>query len=293
MKPTLIVHGGAGTFPQHHQETAMEGVRVAAEKGYELLIAGSSALDIVETAVCILEDCPVFDSGVGSVLNSDGEIEQDAIIMDGATLGIGAVAAVKGIRNAITLARRVKDHTPHTLLVGDGAFRFARQQKLPLCTTADLTTPHELDRYLAHLNNIKTETGSKGTVGAVAVDKVGNIAAATSTGGIFFKMPGRVGDTPIVGAGAYADNQLGGASATGHGESIMRILLSKTALDALTRGMNVQQAAEFGIHVLHTRMQAQAGIIMVDPAGNVGFAYNTPHMAVARVLDDGHIETQL
>jgi beta-aspartyl-peptidase (threonine type) len=296
--PALVVHGGAGDIPSQEHPEYIAGCRTAFEAGWTLLEQGASALDAVEAAVRSMEDNPIFDAGVGSVLNSVGEIELDAIIMDGATLGLGAVAAVRGIANPVTLARRIMENTSHSVLVGSGARRYAEQIGLRLCSQAELTVPREVTRYREHQQAAEAQKDGQAqaifdTVGAVAVDRAGNVAAATSTGGIAFKLPGRVGDSPLVGSGAYADNWSGAASATGYGELIMRVVLSKAATDFLAVGLTAQAAAERAIQVLHERVGGEGGIIVVDRNGGVGFAHNTPHMAVARRIADGQIEVRI
>lgn len=291
--PALIVHGGASEFPTEEHAACLAGVHAAFETAWRLLEAGRSALDAVEAAVRALEDDPAFDAGVGSVLNSIGEIELDAMIMDGATLNLGAVAAVRGVANPVTLARRIMEDTGHNMLVGGGARRYAEHIGLRLCSQAELTVPREVQRFREHQQQAALEKQPRGTVGAVARDRSGNIAAATSTGGTTFKLPGRVGDSPLVGSGAYADNLTGGASATGHGEMIMRVVLSKTATDAIALGLTAQEAAERAIALLHQRVQGRAGIIIVDREGRVGFAHNTANMAVAWRDAAGEIRTTI
>jgi beta-aspartyl-peptidase (threonine type) len=295
--PALIVHGGAGDILGEEQQAHRAGCRAAFEAGWHLLELGRSALDAVEAAVRMLENDPAFDAGVGSVLNSEGEIELDAMIMNGENLRLGAVAAVRGIANPVTLARHIMEDTAHNILVGEGARQYASQIGLPLCSQAELAVPREVARYneqrIRQRSNRKSAVSGHDTVGAVAIDRFGNIAAATSTGGIRFKLPGRVGDSPLVGSGAYADNLAGGASATGHGETIMRVLLSKTATDAMAAGLNACEAAMHSITVLDKRVQGQGGIIVVDRTGRVGFAHNTPQMAVAWRETDGRIQTAI
>ncbi|NLX08503.1 MAG: hypothetical protein GXY36_02500 [Chloroflexi bacterium] len=299
MKPALIVHGGAWKIAPETHAAHLRGTRAAAEAGWNILGAGGSALDAVEMAVSVMEDDPTFDAGVGSVLNCVGDIELDAIIMDGRTLALGAVAAVRNIPNPVRLARVIMEDTYHTLLVGDGARRFAEQKGMRLCAQAELTVPREVERYrrLQEIPNYhpadEFTPNPMDTVGAVAIDASGNVAAATSTGGVHFKLPGRVGDSPLVGSGAYADNETGAASTTGHGENIMRVVLSKTATDALAHGMDVQAAADYAIAYLHRRVGGYGGIIVVDRAGNTAFAYNTPHMAVAWTDAQGAIHAQI
>ncbi|GAB4413365.1 MAG: isoaspartyl peptidase/L-asparaginase family protein [Anaerolineae bacterium] len=299
MIPRIIVHGGAWKIAEETHADHVAGVRAAAQSGWEILAAGGSALDAVEQAVVIMEDDPTFDAGVGSVLNRAGDIEMDAILMDGRTLKLGAVAAVRGITNPIRLARLIFDDTDHSLLVGDGARRFAEAKGMRLCAQAELTVPREIERFRRlqqmpdyHLS-YEFAPDPQGTVGAVAIDAEGHVAAATSTGGAAYKLPGRVGDSPLVGSGAYADDLTGAASATGHGESIMRVVLCKTATDAIGRGMSAQQAAEFAIKTLFERVGGYGGVIVADRHGRVGFAYNTPHMAVAWVEPDGTVHARI
>jgi beta-aspartyl-peptidase (threonine type) len=297
--PRIIVHGGAWKIAEETHADHIAGVRVAAQAGWEILTAGGSALDAVERAVVVMEDDPTFDAGVGSVLNRAGDIEMDAILMDGRTLKLGAVAAVRGITNPIRLARLIFDDTDHSMLVGEGARRFAEEKGMRLCAQAELTVPREIERFRRlqqmpdyHLS-YEFAPDPQGTVGAVAIDAEGHVAAATSTGGAAYKLPGRVGDSPLVGSGAYADDLTGAASATGHGESIMRVVLCKTATDAIGRGMNAQQAAEFAIKTLFERVGGYGGVIIADRHGQVGFAYNTPHMAVAWAEQDGTIHARI
>ena len=257
----MIVHGGAWKIEESTHQAHLDGVRLAAETGWRVLQAGGTALDAVEEAIVVMEDDPTFDAGVGSVLNRVGEIELDAIIMDGQTLALGAVGAVQGITNPVRLARLIIQETDHSVLVADGARRFAELKGMRLAAQAELTVPREVERY----RRLQLIPGYKlsdeftpdpmDTVGAVAIDSQGNVAAATSTGGVHYKMPGRVGDSPLVGSGAYADNWTGAASATGHGESIMRVVLSKTATDARDKD---HARARRRLWVYHTGGQRRA-----------------------------------
>lgn len=294
-RPALIVHGGAGEIPVAEHAAYLAGCRAAAEVAWQLLESGSTALHAVEAAVRVLEDDPTFDSGKGSVLNAAGEIELDALIMDGATLNLGAVIAVQGVANPITLARLVMTDTAHKVLAGSGAQAFAIQKGIPLVTTADLTTARTLERFRARqaANVAAPAPGSTGTCGAVALDRHGHVAAATSTGGTAHKLPGRVGDSPLVGSGGYADDLTGAASATGEGESIMRVVLSKTATDAIGRGLDAQAAADYAVRVLVERVQGQGGLIIVDHNGNVGFAHSTPYLSAAWAAPDRSIQAAI
>lgn len=279
----LVVHGGAWYVPPRLEAAFREGCRRAAEAGWDVLQRGGSALDAVETAVRLLEEDPTFNAGRGIYYNQVGELELDAIIMDGRTLRFGAVAAVQHVLHPISLARLVMERTPHHMLVGAGAERFAQAQGFPLCDAAELLgkvdDPHS-DEYWSPL-----EPPSGDTVGAVARDREGNVAVATSTGGTPNKLPGRVGDSPLVGCGAYADNACGAAGTTGWGEPLMRIVASKTACDFLRQGMDAQEAAEALIELLYRRVGGYGGIIIVDRNGRIGMAHNTPHMAYACISE--------
>lgn len=296
-QPSLIVHGGTGNIADDLHEPARQGVRRAAELGRDLLNAGRSALDVVEQVVRLLEDDPTFDAGRGSYMNTAGHVELDALIMDGASLSAGSVASVCGIANPISLARLVMEQTPHVLLVADGAQDFAVRMGIPLVPEESLVTKRELARWQAAQSdpaNRTDELGHRmvggGTVGAVARDKDGNIAAATSTGGTKDKMPGRVGDSPIIGCGGYADNLTGGASATGLGEALMKVVMSKTVCDLIRSGLTAQSACEQAVARLDgERIKGWGGVIAVDHEGRVGFAYNAPHMSRAYLQPDGSI----
>ncbi|MBN1564944.1 MAG: isoaspartyl peptidase/L-asparaginase [Anaerolineae bacterium] len=304
LQPKIIVHGGAWKIAEETHADHIGGTHVAAEAAWDILARGGTALDAVEKAISMMENDPTFDAGVGSVLNRTGSIEMDAIIMDGKTLAIGAVAAVRGITNPVQLARHIMQDTDHSLLVGEGARRFAELRGMRLCAEAELTVEREIIRFkrlqqkpdyhlLDEFAPTPIEPDPQGTVGAVAIDAAGNIAASTSTGGAAYKLPGRVGDSPLVGSGAYADNTTGGASATGHGESIMRVVLCKTATDAIAHGKTAQEAADYAVKVMFERTGGYGGIIVVDHQGEAAFAYNTPHMAVAWSDDAGNIHARI
>lgn len=280
MKAAIIVHGGAGDWQLDSQrlEKAVAACVEAAVAGQAILTAAGTALDAVEAAVRVLEDCPVVDAGRGSYPNADGEIEMDALIMDGRTLDLGAVAAVKHIRNPITLARRVMVDSPHTFLVGSGAGAFADSIGFPRCPMADLIVAENVDTLDAG------QAAIGDTVGAVALDSDGNLAAATSTGGTRNKLPGRVGDSPLVGSGGYADNRTAAVSATGHGEALMKIVIGKQACDYVSSGLSAQAACEAAIHLLEERLSGHGGLIAVDWSGRLGYAYNTTAMPHAFAL---------
>ncbi len=289
---TLIVHGGAYDIPLETHEAHQAGCRRAVETGWDLLTNGGSALDAVEAAVRILEDDPTYDAGRGSFLNAAGEIEMDAMIMDGRDLNCGAVATVQRVRNPVSLARLVMAESEHNMLAGAGAEAFARERGVPICPAEELVIERERARWRAQLdgadhewdgNEQQTLKRPSDTVGAVAIDAQGNVAAATSTGGTFNKHPGRVGDSPLVGCGAYADNRSGAVSATGMGEALMKIVISKRVCDLIDAGMSAQQAADAAIAALAERTSGDGGVIVVDRSGRVGVAHNTPYIAHAYV----------
>lgn len=260
---------------------------MASETGKARLMGGGSAVDAVESAVAIMEDDPIFDAGKGSVLNQSGQVEMDAIVMDGATLRSGAVAALRHIRNPVKVARRLMEDTSFSMLAGEGALKFALLRGFEECSEEDLLVGWELEDYKAFLQTgvLRTREEFSGdhndTVGACAIDKDGHLACATSTGGTRRKIAGRVGDSPIVGAGAYADDTIGAASSTGWGEKIMAVVLAKTALDILGRGADTFEACKGGIDILARRVDGLGGLIMVDRFGGVGYHHNTPKMAYA------------
>jgi beta-aspartyl-peptidase (threonine type) len=305
MKPSLIVHGGAWDIPDEAVEACKSGCHRALAAGWSLLAGGGSALDAVEAAIVVLEDEPVFDAGFGSHLNLDGRVECDAIVMNGATLRAGAVAALQHIRNPIRLARAVLENSPHMMLVAEGAERFAKQHGIPLCAPEDLVSPAEREAW-SHCKGDKHAAAhhrghEQGTVGAVAMDRDGHLFAATSTGGTCCKLPGRVGDSPLIGCGCYADAQAGGVSCTGYGEAIMKIVMAKTAVDLLRRPAtcvdtpagvacdvaSANLAARDAVHYLAKRTHATGGLILLDRDGNPSFAFNTPRMAYGYVAPGG------
>ncbi len=286
MRPAIIVHGGAWDIPPELHEAHRHGTRRAVEAGWEVLAAGGSAVDAVEAAIVLMEDDETFDAGRGSFLNADGQVELDAGFMDGGRMLVGAVAAVQFIQNPIRLARAVMEQSEHVLLVGQGAQRFAQKIGLPLCDLTDLAVPREFERWQKLLYDRTYSTRQAfarpaDTVGCVALDQAGHLAAGTSTGGTPNKMPGRVGDVPMVGCGFYADDELGGSSCTGWGESIAKVTLARLALHCLHDLGDPQAAAQAAIQVLATRVNGLGGLILLAPDGRPGWSYNTPHMAFA------------
>jgi beta-aspartyl-peptidase (threonine type) len=259
---SIIVHGGARTIPAHRQAANRSGCRAAAGIGAAVLRAGGSALDAAEQAVRTLEDDPTFNAGSGSVATATGEVEMDAAIMDGATLAVGAVAALGHIRNPVSVARLLlPEHT--VLLVGEGARAFARARGVPFEDVPAAVEPEP----------------QHDTVGCVARDRSGTLAVATSTGGVPGQRFGRVGDAPVPGCGFYADNAAGGVAISGDGESILRVLLASRAIDALAAGTPAAAAASALRHL--ERVGGEAGIIMLDADGRFGIAHNSKHFAVA------------
>jgi L-asparaginase / beta-aspartyl-peptidase len=291
LQPSLIVHGGAWNIPDGAVEDCRAGCRHALEAGWEILSRGGAAMDAVEAAILALEEDATFDAGIGSHLNRDGRVQLDAIVMDGATLKAGAVAAVERVRNPIRLARRVLESSEHMMLVGVGAEQFALEQGLPLCSPGELALERERMAWRqCRESNHAAEfhfSHKHGTVGAVAMDAQGRVVAGTSTGGTCCKFPGRVGDSPLIGCGCYADAEAGGVSCTGWGEAIMKIVMAKAAADFLRAGQAPQSAADACVKLLADRAQGTGGLILLDRDGHPGFAFNTPRMAYAYVAPEG------
>jgi beta-aspartyl-peptidase (threonine type) len=284
--PAVVVHGGAGTPPDADPTRYFEGTRRAAEAGLRALLQGGSALDAAQAAAVVLEDDPGFNAGTGAALTSSGDAELDASCMDGTTLRAGAVACVKTVKNPILLARRVCDDTPHILLCSHGAEAFARECGIPEIPNALLVTQRQLERWRElHAQAQKEGADSVrrkiGTIGAVAVDARGRVAACTSTGGTMYKRPGRVGDTPIIGAGTYADDHEAAASSTGLGEAILKVTMARSACVRVRDGASPRAAAIAAVGLLRERAHGEGGIILAGPDGRLGWAYNTPRMARA------------
>jgi L-asparaginase / beta-aspartyl-peptidase len=275
MKWAIIVHGGAHTIPPEKVEPHKVGCLRAVDAGVALLEKGGSALEAVEAAIRVLEDDPTFNAGHGSMLNTDGEAEMDAAIMEGEHLDAGGVAAIQGVRHPISVARRVLD-SDTVLLSGEGAERFAAEQNAELCDPGEMIHEEQLAEWRAD----KEKRGSD-TVGCVALDAQGNFAAGTSTGGLMHKRKGRIGDSPLVGLGLYADNTAGGCALTGDGESIMRLALAHRIIESMLHGADADQAAEEAIAVMAHRVGGEAGAIVLDRQGRVGFAHNADNLAHA------------
>ena len=295
MPCALAVHGGAWNVPDGGVGPHREGVAEALVEGWSLLQAGSSALDVVEGVVRILEDNPTFNAGLGAHLNRERQVQLDASIMEGGELEAGAVAALQRVRHPVSLARMVLEASPHVLMVGAGAQRFAAQHGMKLCRQRDLLVGRELDRYLrirdGQADLVAREFDDQplevefGTVGAVARDRKGRVAAATSTGGTQDKIPGRVGDSAIIGAGTYADDRAGAVSSTGWGEGILRLVLAKAATDRMASGTSPGRAGQAAIRTLG-RVRGKAGLILVDRHGGAAAVFNTPRMARGIATED-------
>lgn len=292
--PCLAVHGGAGNLGKDDPASSggpdaprLAGVRRACLAGWAVLSKGGSAVDAVEIAVSALEDDPTFNAGTGSVLNEEGRVELDASIMNGASLACGAVALLSDVKNPVVLARLVMERSAHVFLAGPGASAFAREMGLPAIENGLLVTPEQRSRFeRARAGGPGSKTG---TVGAVARDASGHLAAATSTGGMLMKRPGRIGDTPVIGAGTYADDTLAAVSCTGHGERVIQLSLARHAAGLVGSGMVAQKAARTAIEALWTRVNGEGGLLVLGPSGPPGFAHNTEIMSHAWTQPDGTV----
>ena len=282
------MHGGAWAIPDDMVDAHLNGVRNAMAAGWKVLSHGGTALDAVEEAVVAMEDDETFDAGRGSFLNRDGKVQLDALIMDGGSLRAGGVGCVEHLRNPIRAARKILSESPHVYFVAEGAERFAAEHGIPLCKNEDLIIPREVERlreFQAHLSEEKPDLFapaiSHDTVGAVALDRHGNIAAATSTGGTLNKAPGRLGDSSLIGCGCFADNKTAAASTTGWGEPIMKLVLAKWAADRVAAGNLPEWVAAEAINYLQSRVNGHGGMILLDAKGRFGIAHSTPRMAWA------------
>lgn len=279
---SIVVHGGAGDAPSDpgvaQAGEPFAGCRRAVEAGSAALRSGLGALEAVERAVAVLEDDPWFNAGTGACLNEAGLVELDAAIMEGGKLRAGAVCALPPFRHPVAVARAALEDGRHVLYAAEGAAAFAVERGFERVTSEAMTTEDARRRWAAVHERRQGRGSGGGTVGAVACDASGNVAAATSTGGLVNKRLGRVGDSPLLGAGTYADNDSGACSATGHGESIMRLALAKTATDYLRSRTHPEDAARAVIRSLGSRLAGTGGVILVDRAGRMGWARNTAAM---------------
>ncbi|MDE2139579.1 MAG: isoaspartyl peptidase/L-asparaginase [Gammaproteobacteria bacterium] len=309
----IVIHGGAGTISPKDMTPALEAeyrfmLRKALDTGYGVLRKGGTSLDAVQAAIEIMENSPLFNAGKGAVFTHDGKNEMDAAVMDGATLKAGAVADVRHVKNPIALARLVMEKTPHVLLVADGAEKFALSQGMELMPASYFYTKQRWDELQRALKKEGDKTAAVqeqypgttahgfGTVGAVALDRYGNIAAGTSTGGLTNKMDGRVGDSPIVGDGTYANNLTCGESGTGTGEFYMRLNLTKDVSDLMEyKGWSLKKAVDYEIYDKLVKFggKGSGGLIALDRKGNIVTAFNTTGMYRGWIDTRGHVTVKI
>ena len=291
----LVIHGGAGTITRENMSTEKEAeyiskLTAALKTGYAILEIGGSSIDAVEATIKVMEDSPLFNAGKGAVFTGAGTNELDASIMDGATLQAGAVAGVKTVKNPISAARKVMEETWHVLLAGEGADAFAKEQGLDIVDNSYFHTEH---RFKSLLKTKEQEMEKHGTVGCVALDKKGNLAAGTSTGGLTNKRWGRVGDSPIIGAGTYASNETCAVSGTGQGEYFIR---GSVAYDIAAQmdyeKKSVQTAAQSVIDKL-TERGGTGGVIVMDGKGNIAVPFNTEGMYRGFYLNNGELTVKI
>jgi len=318
-KPVLVIHGGAGTMKRENMSAEKEkryidGLTSALQKGYAILKEGGTSLDAVEAVVKMLEDNPLFNAGKGAVFTNEGKIELDAAIMNGKTLGAGSVAGVTTIRNPITAARAVMEKSEHVMMIGKGAEKFAEQQGLAIVDPAYFYTEdrwkslqqirsadsikaginHSGNKNKHALKQLENKDSKHGTVGAVALDKMGNLAAATSTGGMTNKKFGRVGDVPIIGSGTYANNATCAISCTGWGEFFMRLVMAKSISDMMEYGkMSLQDAAIEMVMKKMPLMGGDGGLIAVDKNGNITTPFCTEGMYRGFIDREGKMEVKI
>lgn len=296
-EPVIAVHGGAGEWQPERRKAGIAGVKVATKKGFDVLIK-KDALDAVEAAVESMEDDPVFNAGLGSTLTIDKRIEMEASVMDGKSLKAGAASLLKDIKNPVHLARIIMENTDHIYIVGEGAEKLARLFKVERRDPATQLRLNYWEILRGKLDKGKVDYLPKtyklmkkyprlfqlDTVGAVALDKNGNVAAATSSGGVALKFPGRIGDTPLIGCGNYADNEAGACSATGMGEIAMKLVLAKAVCDEMRDGASAEKAVESLIMLVNRRIRDvthSMGLIAVDKNGRIGVAHNSKNICYA------------
>jgi beta-aspartyl-peptidase (threonine type) len=297
-KPVIAVHGGAGTWPPEHSQPALKSVKTATQIGFDALQAGGTAVDAVVEAVSFMEDSGNFNAGAGSALNLEKRVEMEASVMDGGTLRAGAAALLSDVRNPVRLARVVMDETDHVFVVGRGAEQLARAFKLE--KRNPMESVRAVKQYEAQLKALRQGKGELPklaelakahpevfqleTVGAVALDADGNVAAATSTGGFPLKLAGRIGDSPLIGCGVYADNRSGACSATGVGEVAIRLVVAKAVCDRIKNGRAPQEAAEEIVALVKKRISGvynDMGFIALDRLGKLGAAHSSRNLCWA------------
>jgi beta-aspartyl-peptidase (threonine type) len=296
-----MIHGGAGQVAD--KAVTLNSIREVLAEGQNLLQNGASAIDAVTHCVALLEDDPMFNAGRGSVLSHDGEIDLDAGLMNGKSLSAGAVASVQGVKNPIKLARAIMEKSEHVFLVGRGAEAFAKTQNIEFRKSEYFITKDRVEQWkkvkdddMHILQQVELLSGEKkfGTVGAVARDKQGNLAAATSTGGVVNKQFGRIGDTPVIGCGVYAENETCAVSATGHGERFLRTVLAKHIADIIRyENLDAMSAAVHGIGYLIHSVRGLGGVIVIDSNGDCGRAYSTPGMIYGSVREGEKAQASL
>ncbi len=301
----IAVHGGAGTIPKAdmgpaREKAYREGLEEALRRGHDLLKAGGSSLDAVEAAVRVLEDCPLFNAGRGSVFNADGQHEMDASIMEGKLLRAGAVAGVNNVKNPVGLARRVMDKSPHVLISGMGAFEFAHLERVPLEEDQYFFDQFRYDQWKkiqgTDSYQLDHSDGGKkfGTVGAVALDQHGHLAAATSTGGMTNKRYQRIGDSPIIGAGTYANDATCAVSCTGHGESFIRAVAAYDVHALMDyKGLTLEQAVHEVVHRKLPLIDGEGGLIAIDRNGTIVLDFNSDGMYRGQCGADGVVHTAI
>jgi beta-aspartyl-peptidase (threonine type) len=308
-KYRIIIHGGAGTIlpsqlTPEKEADYQQALKSALLAGHAILKSGGSAIEAVTVAVASLEDCPLFNAGKGSVFTHDKKNEMDASIMDGSNLQAGAVSGVSSIKNPIQAALAVMNHSEHVLLTGSGAEQFAAQQGLKLVDSSYFFTEFRHQQLLQVMesekatldHNVQVEVGEQkfGTVGAVALDQHGNLAAATSTGGLTNKRFGRVGDSPIIGAGTYANNETCAVSATGYGEFFMRYVVAYDVSARMAyQGLSLAEAAKAVVETLHKAEPETGGLVAIDKDGNFCLEFNTPGMYRGYMLENGEVDTKI
>ncbi len=301
-KPVLVVHGGAGAWNPERSQSGLTGVRRAARAGFSILREGGEAIDSVMEAVAVMEDDGAFNAGHGSSLNIRGTFEMEASIMNGKTLEAGATGLLRDIKNPVYLARIIMEKTDHVFVVGEGAEMLARihnlKRRSPMTTFRAKYHKRQKQALLkgklgpsriSDLVKKYPELFDLETVGAVAIDKYDNVAAATSTGGFPLKLPGRIGDSPLIGCGTYADNQAGACSATGIGEIAIRLVLAKTVCSHMENGKGAQEAVDLGIRFVDKRLPAACnsmGLIAIDKAGRFGVAHNSQNLCWAYITPE-------
>lgn len=276
MTLAIIVHGGAKTISDDKAKANIDGCTAALEAGWAVLQRGGSAKDAVEAAIRVLEDDPTFNASMGATLDTEGKVYLDAGMMEGNTLGWGGVVAVEGLSHPISVARKIMEDKPR-LLSSFGAEQFALENGFEKCKPTDLITYEQRQ----HWEKEEAVLDRPATVGCVALDAEGTLVAGTSTGGVANQPPGRVGDSAIVGSGLYADGKVGACSTTGDGESIIPVVLAKTAVDLMAQDRHPDEAAQMAIEILKQKVAGEAGCILIDPQGRVGWAHNSQGMAVA------------